>query len=515
MLSVCINDLATQNNPVDILCITEHNMIDGDEVYLTIPNYKLASYFMRQNRHGGSCILIKNNLKFRILNEITKLSICNTIECSAIELLEHQIVVLCIYRPPNNSAGSIDSFFTTLNKILNNVSKHGRKIIMCGDFNIDTLKHTKLSIEFTEILTRYNLKLKFNQVTRFANKTCIDNIAHNIRACKGSIKELALSDHYAQIVKVPVKKTCNIKYWFILKRDYSQGNRAIFIKYLNQLTNSDVYSCLDANTAYNIFHDNFIMLYNLCFPIKKVKMHNRSRPKWISRGLKICSKRKCQLLWQYRHNPNQTTKTTFKAYAKKYKTIIRLTKKSQNDYFIKSALNKNKATWKVINDIKGKYPNEGVAQLIINDVTINNPQDIANSFNDFFLDINKNNTSVPHESSNRLTYNSNSIFMRPTTPDDINKIIISLKNKNSAGYDNVTTNIVKDVAHIISEPLSFIINLCIEEGTFPDKLKISVIKPVFKKGDKTNMSNYRPIALIPIFGKIFEKVMFNCLYIYK
>lgn len=66
MISVCINELATQDYPVDILCITEHNMMAGDEVYLTIPNFKIASYYMRASRHGGSCILIKNNIEFYI-----------------------------------------------------------------------------------------------------------------------------------------------------------------------------------------------------------------------------------------------------------------------------------------------------------------------------------------------------------------------------------------------------------------------------------------------------------------
>lgn len=265
----------------------------------------------------------------------------------------------------------------------------------------------------------------------------------------------------------------------------------------------------------NQFHENFVMLYDLCFPLNQIKTLINSRPKWISRGLKICSKRKCHLLWQYRKNSSAANKTAFKTYAKRYKTVIRLTKKSQNDYYIKTATNKSKATWNVINQTKCKFPIDSVEQIIANDEIITNPKDIAKTFNDFFLDINNDNhkqLNSLNNSLNKLTYNSNSIFFPPTIPDDINKIIISLKNKNSTGYDGITTNIVKDVANIISEPLSYIINLCIEEGIFPDKLKISIVKPVFKKGDKTNMNNYRPIALLPIFGKILEKVIYKCLY---
>lgn len=515
MLSICIHELATQNVSVDVICITEHNMTEGDDAYLKISNYRLVSCFMRDSRHGGSGILLKNNIKFKVLNNITKLSISNIIECSAIELVENRIVIMCIYRPPNSNANSITSFFTTLNKILKNISLNGKKIILCGDFNINILKQTRISSEFTELLISYNLKLQVKEITRFASKTCIDNIAHNLKSCKVTTKELALSDHNAQIIKIPVKKTCTVKYWYSIKRNYSENNRALFIKYLKQLTNRDVYRCLDANRAYNQFHENFVMLYDLCFPLTRIKTFNKSRPKWISRGLKICSKRKCHLLWQYRKNPNASNKNAFKTYATRYKKIIRLTKKSQNDYYIKTATNKSKATWDVINEIKYKFPVDSIDQIITNDEIITNPKDIAKTFNDFFLDINNNNNKqfdTLNNPLNKLTYNSNSIFLTPTIPEDINKIIISLKNKNSTGYDGITTAIVKDVADIISEPLSYVINLCVEQGIFPDKLKISIVKPVFKKGDKTNMSNYRPIALLPIFAKILEKVIYKCLY---
>lgn len=55
-----------------------------------------------------------------------------------------------------------------------------------------------------------------------------------------------------------------------------------------------------------------------------------------------------------------------------------------------------------------------------------------------------------------------------------------------------------------------IVNLSFLEGRFfPDQLKMSIIKPLFKKGDKTDASNYRPITLVPIISKILFKVMLS------
>jgi hypothetical protein len=104
--------------------------------------------------------------------------------------------------------------------------------------------------------------------------------------------------------------------------------------------------------------------------------------------------------------------------------------------------------------------------------------------------------------------------MQPTSPQEVLNIIYSLKNSNSTGYDGICTKVIKTVAHILASPISYIINLCIEQGIFPEKLKVAIVRPLFKKGDKENMDNYRPIALLSIFSKIIGKVIYNRLSLY-
>lgn len=84
---------------------------------------------------------------------------------------------------------------------------------------------------------------------------------------------------------------------------------------------------------------------------------------------------------------------------------------------------------------------------------------------------------------------------------------MSLKNSKASGYDGIVTKILKCCANVISKPLTHIINLSFSEGIFPDGLKVSVIKPLHKKGDKKDPSNYRPITLGSVFSKVFEKAM--------
>ena len=89
-----------------------------------------------------------------------------------------------------------------------------------------------------------------------------------------------------------------------------------------------------------------------------------------------------------------------------------------------------------------------------------------------------------------------------------------MANKNSSGIDELSNKLLRSIKNEISKPLAIIINQSLQTGIFPDLLKISKIKPVYKKGDKCCFNNYRPIALLPTISKVFELVMHTQLYNY-
>ena len=106
------------------------------------------------------------------------------------------------------------------------------------------------------------------------------------------------------------------------------------------------------------------------------------------------------------------------------------------------------------------------------------------------------------------------MYIAPCTPYDIIKIIRSLKNTTSIGHDGIATKVIKYVAYHICDHLSHIVNICISTGSYPEALKTSIVKPLFKKDDKQSMNCYRPVALLPIFSKVFEKYIYLQIYNY-
>ena len=94
------------------------------------------------------------------------------------------------------------------------------------------------------------------------------------------------------------------------------------------------------------------------------------------------------------------------------------------------------------------------------------------------------------------------------------KAIENLENKNSSGHDGISNKLLKSIKCSVSKSLTIIINQMITTGIFPDDFRVSRVTPIFKKGDCTLMSNYRPVSLLPTISKIFERVIHDQMYEY-
>ena len=97
---------------------------------------------------------------------------------------------------------------------------------------------------------------------------------------------------------------------------------------------------------------------------------------------------------------------------------------------------------------------------------------------------------------------------------DVMKIVKTLKNKESAGYDGISTKLLKILIPTIIKPLTLILNQSLATGIFPNNLKTAKVVPLFKKDDQLIMDNYRPVSLLTSISKIFEKVAHNQLSTY-
>ena len=163
----------------------------------------------------------------------------------------------------------------------------------------------------------------------------------------------------------------------------------------------------------------------------------------------------------------------------------------------------------------------------INDKLSSNPLAIADAFNRYFSSVAENLLIKNFSGKNTINYNypitylqqnlsqlSSSIKLNNTTTHEIDKIIHSLKCKASYGYDEISSSILKISAPYVLSPLTYIFNKVLSTGIFPERLNFSEVRPLFKKGNITEFSNFRPTSLLTSFSKIIEKIIFkNCIII--
>ena len=160
----------------------------------------------------------------------------------------------------------------------------------------------------------------------------------------------------------------------------------------------------------------------------------------------------------------------------------------------------------------------------VNNNIINDPTIIANTFNNFLSSaavnlINKSSddtfTVNPlHFPINNLTGPTFNLSLKPATSHEINKIIQTMKLKDSHGYNEVFSRTLKISAAFILSPLTYIFNKSLYAGIFPERMKYSIIKPLYKKGSTSELGNYRPISLLTVFSKLLEKIIYKRLYLY-
>ena len=139
---------------------------------------------------------------------------------------------------------------------------------------------------------------------------------------------------------------------------------------------------------------------------------------------------------------------------------------------------------------------------------------IADSFNQYFADIPYTvQNTLGNTQSNYLhlvKHNTNSFFFHPTNHSEVSKIISKLKNGDN--IKDIPVKVLKLASSQLGSVIAKLFNQNVDLSTFPEILKIAKIRPVFKSGNKSDISNYRPISILPVLDKIFEKLIYIRLY---
>ena len=519
--------LLDQNN-VDIALLCETWLNKNTEKLIKIPNYKIHTCNRIDKIGGGVCILTSNKLRSRIR---TDLKVETTLfEHCIVELKTdtRNILLVSGYRPPNCNVRTFLKEYKNLLKELKMNKNH--ELIIGMDHNLDLLKansHPQTN-EFLESNLNSSLIPCISKPTRVTHKTAslIDNILASPKAhCNHTPYIIVddISDHMPIIVKFRNQNKSMKGHKTITHRkldSQSLGKIGHDIKVINW---HELLSDLDANNSFNIFHEKLVASIDTHAPERTLKIGRKSliRDPWITPGILRSLKRQKDLYKEMVQSKSDVSTYTYRSYRNCLQKLIRNNRQHYLHDKCKEYRQNGKKLWQLINKILGKENNKqnSIESLRVDNILKHDSDSITNSFNEFFSTIGEklaqeqNCTSLEHsEYLKGLKQQETSMFLRPTTHQEILTLINSLPNKSSSGYDNISNNLLKSISNEILAPLELIFNKSIEEGIFPSNMKKADVVPLHKSKDKHECSNYRPISLLLTLSKLLEKIIYKRVY---
>lgn len=517
-ISNCLNNINVILSDLNVLfvALTEHWQTENSIGAFQLENYKLISSHCRtgNNSHGGVALYAEESLNYVIRNDINSLSEDCIFECASAEFKIYGVayVICVVYTPP---ATNIDCFINKLDLLLERATMGDKLVLIAGDFNFDmqaSTKNIKNRNSIVNLLNAYNMQITTQEPTRVSQNTssCLDNIfIQKSQKFTSNIINTNISDHYGQKLDIYHGKNTNTKPTYEYKRIFSVANYQNLYNCLNDETWLPVYEAISVNDKYNNFITILLEHYNTSFPLKKVKIPTKKRPKWITQNILDAKETLNFLSELYQHN--RLPKPVYTEYKTFYTNLLLNEKRKHYGQKIIESDNKPKTIWNIVNSETNKISlkNNKFQGIVLNNETVTSPLEVCNAFNNYFITAapnlvgnNPTNPNVAH-----IPTNVNSIYLSEVTQNEVFEIINNLKNKPSAGEDHISNILLKKISLYIIKPLTHIINESLSKGIFPERLKVAVVKPIYKKGDPLQMENHRPISMLSSFSKVFEITM--------
>ena len=524
-----VNDILTDKdkNNSSIIGICESKLTNDICNLYDIPNYNM---FVNNNtRQSGGLVLYVDNKIVNAFERKDLLRKTNCIETLFIEFEFNSHICLCgiIYHRPNSSK---PEFLRELNVILETINSENKKTFLFGDFNVNLFEYENDNYvrDFVNMFHCNNMFNLINRSTRVSSSsaTLLDHIWTNnyINCTVSGIIYNHISDHFPvfavfkdfSLNKKEYNKKIEYKY-----RDFSEINKVKFKQELQDVNWFLVFASDNPNVSYDNFILIFLTLFNNIFPLKVRQVYeNTIKNKYITNEIKSLIVKKNKLQRLYAKRP-QTYGAEYKRIRNKVTNKLRSARAQFFRNKLTNSRGNSKQIWNTINDVLNRHKTKNNDTIEFTDeegVKHSDPGSVADMFNKFFVNIGKILANqVIDEGSRPEDYFGvrieNNVNFGDTSFTEIEDLIANLGDA-AAGCDNVPVKLVKFVINEIKAPLKHIFNCSLRTGIFPEKLKISKVIPIHKKDNKTEITNYRPISLLPVFSKILERLIYNRLELF-
>ncbi|XP_059053670.1 uncharacterized protein LOC131847957 [Achroia grisella] len=422
------------------------------------------------------------------------------------------LVVLCVYIPPNAKDEMYETVFTEIESVL---PKYDRFLI-CGDFNLNSA-NTNIRIRFEYLLSFCDLQ-QINCVCNSAGGM-LDLVLVNASLSQITVRKeedwLVPPDDYhpplsIQVSDMFVHNKCvgsNVDSAVFTGWNFKKADFCNLYRFFENTCWDSIYEISDPDEAVSVFYKIIKDCINNCVPIK-LRLSEPPRyiyPVWYS----DCTKRNIKLKAYhhrcYKKNGNVHNRQEFM----RLRAMVKLNIKEDFQIYknkVESNLRRDPSTfWRYITSKRRVKKSE----VILSEGKPLSDEDGAQLFAQYFRSVYANNPPILNADEAIAVAGSESlrVHIDAISLDDVELAFRRLNAKCSAGPDGIPPYIVKDCKSVFLKPICYLFNLCLSKCIYPEVWKISRVVPIPKGNSKSDVSDFRPVAILSTFGKLFESIL--------
>ena len=401
----------------------------------------------------------------------------------------------------------------------------GTDFIILGDMNCDMKKKNSQwqAKQLFEIFHNNRCEQLIMEATRVTNNSSslIDLIVtNNSQQIQSSgVLYVTLSDHYMVYCVKGKLPNCNVMHKYRMMRNIKKLKPDIVQNFIQRINFDCIQEYVCPQKAYGAFESKLNSILDDIAPIKRMRIKNKTS-KWINQNILDLIEEKNAAKQTAKKSKDDVDWRIYKSLRNKVIAVIRKAKREYIGNCIENSSDSNTlfSSMQQFLPTKKKVCNN-IPQLLINEEIIYDHKQIVNEFNDYFVSVGKNIQAQQTCPSQDMTFknycsdvSAGEFNFADVSESTVLKELKEISVKKATGPDEIPALFIKMISQYIAKPMCHIINMSLTQGIVPLQWKISRVTPIYKKGDKQEKSNYRPISVIPVLAKVIEKIVFKQIY---
>lgn len=513
---------------------SEYDIIALTETFLTssVSNGELfppGFHVVRKDRPGdcgwgGVLLAIRDRYNVKIVTDIVSMTDDKELIFAIVTFKNIKFLCCVVYLPPNYKDEQYLNVLTCIENVI--CTYPDLNVLILGDFNLNSCStNIKTTFDFfCEFcsLKQYNTVLNYRggmldlvlgnfepkQIVVSLSEDPLVNIDqyHPMLDIIITFPGFWISSRVSSPQQVTPRSNTNTD-WNWRKADFQGLYRTLI-----EIDWSDLLRISDINCAVQLFYDKLYEIINLFVPIKKQLSDNQRYiyPKWYNVEIIKNIQNKHFHHKRFKKEGKEFNKAMFIYYREKVKKLIDCEYRKYMTVLQKNIIDDPVQFWKYV---KEKKNDRRYIDTYIYENTEVTDQAAADAFAKYFASVfHAEKPELNPDTAAKAAYahihrDVASVSITTVDENDLKKAVRRLKPRSAGGPDGIPVFLVKDCISVLGRPLLYLYNLSLTQSRYPEIWKLSRVSPVPKGDGGTHVTSFRPIAVLSVFGKIFEAIL--------